>query len=192
MKPLFDPNHPIAIAVAPLRAAAIKSAEDWIRERIKTSTALLIARDWDLNKAAPRSDSMKTSRLQYESAMGLRNWLQSLTLSNEERNGPYYSRNRNSPEYRQMAYPNHAEIIEQAKEQAAAQYDAFVCKLIKKIGPVNRALLQEQGVWQYSILSVRKLDGPRVRWEHWKTQQIENVSVLGNYFPQWPTRLMKS
>ena len=78
-----------------------------------------------------------------------------------------------------------ARFIKNSKEEAAAQYDAFVAKLIRKIGVVETAELTGNHVWSYSYLNVTKADGTK---ESWKTQMIVNVSKLGKLFNQWPTR----
>jgi len=82
-------------------------------------------------------------------------------------------------------------FVERAQAQAAVEYDAFVCKLVNKVGAVVDAELIGDHVWSYSVLRVTKREGVETFVERWKTQQIWNVSVLGNHFPQWPTRLMK-
>ena len=74
------------------------------------------------------------------------------------------------------------------KEQAAAEYDAFIAKLVKKIGPVVTAELDGNHVWSHSILTVVLKSGEQQRW---KTQQITNISKYGKHFNQWPSRKMK-
>jgi hypothetical protein len=79
-------------------------------------------------------------------------------------------------------------FIKQRMEWAAADYDAFVIKLVKKIGEVKKAELHGNHVWGYSTLIVTIPDG---EVQAWKTQQIVNHSKLGKPFNQWPTRRMK-
>lgn len=81
--------------------------------------------------------------------------------------------------------------VARAEQQAALEYDAFICKLVVKVGDVIDAELVGDHVWSYSVLRVTKREGVETFVERWKTQQIWNVSVLGLHFPQWPTRLMK-
>lgn len=79
-------------------------------------------------------------------------------------------------------------FIKLAMEDAAARYDAFVAKLVAKVGPVETAVLQGNHVWGHSVLIVTDADGNTTKW---KTQQIVNVSKLGLLFHQWPSRKMK-
>lgn len=79
-------------------------------------------------------------------------------------------------------------FVKHAKENAAAQYDLFVEKLVGKIGPVLSAGIEGNHVWGYSFLTVVKFDGSS---EVWKTQQIVNYSKLGLAFNQWPSRKVK-
>jgi hypothetical protein len=82
-----------------------------------------------------------------------------------------------------------ARFIQQAEEAAAIQYDAFICKMVSKVGPdVADAAIKGDHVWSYSILTVTLKDGTEQRW---KTQQITNYSVHGTRFPQWPSRIVK-
>ncbi len=64
----------------------------------------------------------------------------------------------------------------------------FICKLVAKVGEVTEASIAGNHIWGESYLTVTTIAGAK---QTWKTQQIVNVSVLGNYFNQWPTRLMK-
>jgi hypothetical protein len=79
-------------------------------------------------------------------------------------------------------------FITRAKEDAAAQYDSYVQKLIGKIGEVTAASLDGDHVWGFSYLTVTLPNGKK---EVWKTQMIVNISKLGKLFNQFPTRKMK-
>ena len=78
-------------------------------------------------------------------------------------------------------------FLKQVALDAAADFDAYVGKLTKKVGDVVSAKV-EGALWQGSRLTVTKADGSI---ERWNTQQIINVSVLGKLFNQWPTRKQK-
>ena len=93
----------------------------------------------------------------------------------------------NEPDFRAMDDKRISYFIDQAKLDAAAQYDAFVAKLCKKIGQVAAAELDGNHVWNYSILTVETGIGE----EKYKTQMIVNVSKHGKLFNQWPTRKVK-
>jgi hypothetical protein len=79
-------------------------------------------------------------------------------------------------------------FVTECRDEAAAQYEKFVSKLVRKIGDCETAALSGNHVWSNSLLKITKADGSV---EHWKTQQITNRSVLGKYFPQWPSRKLK-
>lgn len=93
-----------------------------------------------------------------------------------------------APDFVDVTDERVARYVKTAREDAAAQYEAFVAKLTVKIGAVETATLAGRGVWSHSILTVTKSDGAR---ENWKTQMILNVSGLGKVFNQWPTRKVK-
>jgi len=80
-------------------------------------------------------------------------------------------------------------FIDDAAERASQQYTIFIQKLESKVGIHIAATLTGDHVWGHSILTITKADG---LVEKWKTQQIINVSVLGKFFHQWPTRKLKS
>lgn len=79
--------------------------------------------------------------------------------------------------------------VQDAKENAAAQYDAFVAKLNKKIGEVSTARLEGNHVWSFSYLFIEKASGEK---QIWKTQMIINQSKYGLLFNQFPTRKVKN
>ena len=81
-----------------------------------------------------------------------------------------------------------AKFVDDTMRDAAAQYDAFIAKLIRKIGDFDSATLTGSHVWGYSILTVTK----GAATERWGTRQIVNQSVLGKLFNQWPSRKIKS
>lgn len=80
-------------------------------------------------------------------------------------------------------------FIDEMVKDAEARYDAFVVKLIDKIGEgVIAAELVGNHVWGYSVLHVEFEDG---RKEAWKTQSIVNYSKFGRPFNQYPSRKVK-
>ena len=78
-------------------------------------------------------------------------------------------------------------VVAQAREAAGASFDAYVIKMVTKIGGVDSASVAGYHLWNGSVLTVTKGDVV----ERWHTQQIVNCSSLGTLFNQWPTRLMK-
>lgn len=176
-------TNPIAAAVAPIKDLAIARAEQDATAFIVRLLANLEAANWDLNVVAPRplnSDDRSTYRAK-SYKIGL---YQSITTYSPE---PTFRRV-SDPDYRVRDEAKEALFVKNAKDLAAAQYDAFVVKLIGKIGAVDTASLHGEHVWGHSILTVVKADASV---EKWKTQQIVNVSKLGTLFNQWPSRKTK-
>lgn len=176
----------IAQAVAPLRADAIARAEKNARDRAEAILADLATYDWDLQKAAPYPRSMM-DRKAYVAQKRKRDIYNMLTSADGSRNR--ISRSMNDPDYRLRDETKVNHFIEQCKEGAGLQYDAFVAKLTTKVGEgVTAATLNGNHVWGHSILLITKADGST---EKWKTQQIVNTSALGLLFNQWPSRKVK-
>lgn len=178
-------NNPtkIAMAVLPLREDAITSAEKYATDTVENVRKNLAAVNWDMDKVAPYP---ARNLLHYEEIIarhkhnlysGLVTWREGSRSFNSKE--PLYVDMK--PEYCER-------FIKRRMEEAAEQYDLFVMKLEKKIGEVESAKLEGNHVWGYSFLKVVKPDGTQ---ETWKTQQIGNVSKLGNHFPQWPSRKVK-
>jgi len=174
-------QEPIELAVAPLKDAAIERAEQDALATIERCRQELAENDNNLSKVAPYPDShMGTynyykALFKYQLYSAITKWRQSSYSMREDHYGDI----------------NEAmckKFVERRKREAAEQYEEFVAKLIGKIGHVKAAELDGNHVWAHSILTVTKLDGTI---ERWKTQQITNVSKLGKYFNQWPTRKMK-
>lgn len=78
--------------------------------------------------------------------------------------------------------------VAMAKQGAEESYDAWIYKLVQKIGkPVVKADVSGDP-WMGSVIRVETNDGEH---QAWKTQQIINTSKLGKQFYQFPTRRMK-
>lgn len=177
-----DTNNPISAVVMPLKQDAIARSEQEAKKIISKVISDFEKVGWDLDKAAPMGNSRFDSREGYLQKQAKNNLYKSLTT--------YVSPTRISgqPNLRKQSPDAEQKFIDDAKRDAAEQYDLFVGKLESKIGPVVDAKLQGSHVWGYSILTVTKPDNTI---EKWKTQQIVNVSKLGKLFNQWPTRKIK-
>jgi hypothetical protein len=183
-------DNPIRAAVAPQKADAMDRAEKYANQTIEVMVALLAAHGWDLTKAAPYpSGTMR--RADYIRQKTQHNFFKSLTADGPKPEGEKPWSYPGKPCIVQRCPILEGKFIEDARMDAAAQYEAFVAKLVEKIGPCVSAKLEGSHVWGYSILTVEKLDGSINVRERWKTQQIVNVSCLGKVFNQWPTRKMK-
>lgn len=171
-------REPVGAAVAPLKADAMKRAGDEAAQRVAAARRALEAAGWDLNVAEPLPADLPKHDMRYQDALGRRDNLRRFT-----RRGPY------GQEHVLVWGPDlAARHIQNARELAAQQYDMFTVKLVGKAGPIVSCTLEGSHVWGYSTLTVTKRNGTV---EHWRTQQIVNVSSLGNPYPQWPTRRVR-
>lgn len=191
--------NPIEAAVAPLKNDAIEKAAKYADEVVITGVlAELTKHGMDATKAAPYPES-NLRRMAYVMALMKYNLYRRITEqdADDERMKALkpWDRPTKSPDIRKRSIKAEAAFIENAKKDAAAQYDAFVVKLIEKCGPCTRASLKGSHVWDYSFLTVELWDETatvQLKREVWKTQQIVNVSKLGKVFNQWPTRKVKT
>lgn len=187
-----DPNpvltsHPIAKAVMPLKAEAVKRAAKYAQDIITQAMMDLEVHGWDLNKVAPYPESTMR-RATYMKAKRTRGMYEAFSKRvAQEGEKPWYNSSR-EPNIRTADPEGQAKFIKDAEADAAVQYDAFVMKLVEKVGECYGAQLEGSHVWGHSILTVWKHNQPA---ERWKTQTILNVSVLGKVFNQWPTRKVK-
>lgn len=173
-------------AVLPLKVDAIERATKEAKEYVAKITAALEAADGDVNIVAPYP-FMHSGLNQFQRMAALRRHEQVHALVTADPNRK--SRHgMNDPYYAVMDEAKINRFIQDRIDGAIADYDSFVAKLITKIGDVTSARLSGNHVWSYSILIVTKPDGEE---QAWKTQQIVNVSKLGRYFNQWPSRKMK-
>lgn len=169
--------------VLPLKKDAIKRAKQMAETEVANIRDDLATAGGDINKAAPYPAggygyTHEIARRRYQK-------FHALTKSDPDHRRAFSSR---EPYYVVVDDDKVKLFIEQRMEWAAADYDAFVAKLVKKIGDVTKAKLVGNHVWDYSTLIVTKPDG---EVQAWKTQQIVNYSKLGKPFNQWPTRRMK-
>lgn len=175
-------NHPVAIAVAPLRQAAIDMAEESAKNYIEHVKNKLAEHGWDFNKAYPYP---KTHDRNYRFAVYVMQEARRLVTEIGERN--YMP---NAPKIVEMDEQGCEKYIEDEKDGAAESYDHYVHKLVGKIGECEKAELEENGkqnLWRESYLRVTKPD----KTERWHTQMIYNRSKHGKHFVQFPTRLKK-
>ena len=170
---------PVKQAVLPLKADAIARAEQKAEITIRVIKDALAHGGWDIDKVAPYP---KGSDSKYHEKMSKRCLYESVTTWTKS------SRAMHEPNIRKEHPEAETRFIQASKENAAAQYDAFIEKLEDKIGLHRSASLQGNHVWSYSILTVELETGDIQRW---KTQQIINVSKLGKLFNQWPSRKIK-
>lgn len=173
----------IEAAVAPIKTDALDRAEQDTREYLAGLIADLVTNDMNLTITAPRPRSTM-ERGAYQAASAKLSIFHQITETISQAS----PREPNAPTIVKVRMDGIEKLVSKAREEAGVQYDAFVAKLVQKVGPVVSATLNGNHVWGYSTLTVEKADGTV---ENWKTQQIVNVSKLGNLFNQWPTRKVK-
>ena len=173
-------NH-IANAVAPIKQASIDAAVEATKEMIARFTAELEKANWDLNLAFPRPNGFG-SRSAYMQKKAARDFAFSLVRTVDSSYRP------NQPMFVRMCEESIARALVVAAKDAAAQYEAYVVKLINKVGECDSAVMGfMNGVWHDSDLVVTKGDSKEV----WNTKCIINRSVHGKVFNQFPTRKRK-
>lgn len=176
----------IGAAVAHLRAFAMDDAEDRARKTAASYYARLNDFGWDIKVAFPNPDSFRDQHYEYLLKQARRNTASSLTSAQPAQKRTYTMK---APDLRIKDDAKLERYVAEARDFAAAQYDAFVAKLVNKIGDHASATLEGNHIWGESFLTVT-FAGERAK-ETWKTQQIWNVSKLGKDFPQWPSRKLK-
>lgn len=180
-------NHPVAIAIEPLRAAAVAMAREHAQSDIVAVREKLEAAGWDFRKAfpEPRWDDRNYKWLKFAQAEA-----RAMVIPVGERS--YMPK---APMFVNMDIEGCARHVVQAEQAADAQYELYALKLIGKIGDCNTAELTREfgGVWGDSLLVVTKgaVLTPSFVTERWHTQMIVNRSKLGKRFSQFPTRKLK-
>lgn len=193
-KKLVDPKNKIAKAVAPLRLRA----ESGMRKRVAAEIRDLIA---ELEKVGGRVDDYAPEPRPYTNPEHPARGTMEFKVMSAKRAKVYqvftavprdYQYDDKRPVIVKLDPVKVDRYTEQCVAAAVASYDAWVYKLVHKIGDVKSAKLRDADdtdLWGFSFLEVNSVErGPEV----WKTQEITNVSVLGNYFNQWPTRKLKT
>lgn len=192
-------STPVAIAVEPLRVDAMQEARaeelvkvKWITDKIETVLGQY-SDTFDIRTVAPVPDYYTIDRRdpakkkEYDEACKWESKVSSVvTLLDKE---PYKYYPDGEPKPVKIDEEKIANNVMRAQELAALDYEAFVYKLVAKIGEhANAELSPVHGLWTHSFLTVTKADGTVDKWE---TKRIINRSCLGKLFFQWPTRLMK-
>lgn len=175
---------PIEIAVMPLKNDAVERARQAAEADITRVREALEKHGGDINAAAPYP-SRNARGVDYQVAKMRYNLFHGVT-ERDPAHRPNYQPSQ--PSYVLMSEEKAKRYVEQRMIWAGEDYDAFVRKLVTKIGEVEDAKLVGNHVWSYSTLVVTTKAGEQ---QAWKTQQIVNYSKLGKPFNQWPTRRLK-
>jgi len=174
----------IAEAVAPLKDVAIARAAKCAAETIEKVREDLAAANWNVEAVAPYPRGQTVSRADYRQSVAKYNFYRSLVIGRSDQG----YRHDGDPYLVDMSPSKAERFIEECKRNAAAQYEEYVAKLIRKVGEVTEAKLIGTSVWFKSELDVMTAAG---EFQTWRTKMIVNVSVLGKVFNQWPTRQVK-
>lgn len=172
----------IEAAVSHLRESAIDRAAKEAQKVIDSVKKTLSENNWDAQICAP-FPNFRNSAAEHAKGKSRHELFRMITEPFDS-----MSRTPRSPDIRKVSEERESRFIENAKHDAGIQYDAFVAKLVAKVGEVTEANLMGEHVWGHSLLIVKKTDGST---EKWKTQMIVNVSKLNKLFNQWPTRKVK-
>lgn len=175
---------PIGHAVLPLKKEAVERARKEAEDLVGRVAKKLEEHGWDMRLVAPYP-AYNVGREEYKIQVGRYRLYSAVTKTDDTRNRVVTMR---GPHFVKMCPKRITAFIEQAAENAAASYDAFVAKLDHKIGAVKEAHLKGNHVWGNSILTVVTEAG---NTEHWHTQMIVNVSKYHLLFNQFPTRKLK-
>lgn len=164
---------------------AAKRADEFVQHLMD----VLAKAGWNLNAVAPEPD-YKMSRTAYNSAASRRQTYNRL-VTQPDHGQPSYLRRSVAKDEPLIVKPNEAgrkHYIEASKAEAAARYDAFIQKMIEKIGkPVENAKLTGS-IWTGCQIWVRCVDGEE---QIWNTKMIINFSKYQLMFNQFPSRRAK-
>lgn len=173
-------GEPVGCALHPAKERAVQSARESAVAKVAQLRKDLETHGWDIRAAAPVPNSIWDNA--YKAARARRSVYESITKSVDSN----YSRS--GPQIVEMDQNAIDRFISNSEQDAALQYDMFICKMVHKVGAVKDAQIAGDHVWSHSILTVVLSDGSSQRW---KTQQIVNHSVYGLPYLQWPSRVIK-
>lgn len=187
--------HPVAIAIEPLRLAAVKQAEKDALAYVATIEEALKKHGYDINALAPRPRT-NMGKEEWRRADSKRSSVQMLTK--EVNKDPFRRWNDESPLIVETCPERIAHYVKITKDMAEMQYEGFVYKLVRKLkehttaevstATLNNEAMENDTIWHLSLLTVTRADGSV---EKWRTRMIFNTSIYGKVFPQWPTRIVK-
>lgn len=180
-------REPVGRAVHAQKAEAVRYAEQKAREIVARVEKELAEAGWDRQAYAPYPMNLRSGTLEHDRARAKHNLVSGLTMSDPAKGYQINSR-RGEPHFVVMDPDGVERFVENTMRDAAIQYDAFICKMVGKVGEgVTDAQLEGNHVWSYSHLTVRKGEAAEV----WKTQQIVNYTKYGRPYLQWPSRKLK-
>lgn len=179
-------REPVGRAVHALKEDACLFAEGKARDVAERVRKELRENGWDIEKAAPYPRRGHVGSFDYEKARARYSLFHRLTEPDPKLG--YQSSRPGASRIVVMSEKQMDRFIDEAIRSAALQYDAFICKMVGKVGPAKDAVLEGSHVWGDSTLTVTLADGSTERWH---TQQIVNQTKYGQPYLQWPSRRMK-
>lgn len=181
-EPTDDTAKMIRDAIEPLRSAAEDFAIESANGAVMRVIAWLHEGNADLNEIAPH---VAYGHYDYDTNGRKRAMIGELC----DRKDSVLARN--VPQIMILNPTKICEFVARQKKQAGLDFDAFVEKLIIKIGKATKVELitSAHNPWLNSMLKCTMTDGSV---EHWQTQMIINQSSLGKLFHQFPTRRIKN
>lgn len=177
-EPACDTAKLIRDAVEPLRSAAEDYAEEHAGSFVMKVIRWLAENDSDLNRIAPY---VPYGNYHYDENQKKR------TLIGAFCDYESHSLARNVPQIMLLNPTKIADYVKRERNQAGLDFDAYVEKLINKIGNATKVELitSLHNPWLGSTLKCTMTDGSVDLWE---TKMIINQSKLGTLFNQFPTR----
>lgn len=119
-------NHPVAVAVEPVRQHAMESAAKWAQSYIDRAVVQLEEAGWDLNVAAPAPRGTMR-RNEYIAAAAKRDVFNRFTTWTKSSRCP------SEPNIVRYDEEGAKRFIDSAEQDASYAYDAFIAKLVAKI-----------------------------------------------------------
>ena len=175
--------NPIEEALLPALPDLMDQEEKKTRAWIKRMFDELADHDWSLSSYAPLDHSKPRGYYHNREAEAKRNRLSGIT-----------ERDYKAPKEAERVMPSDRgveRLVECRVKGMENDFLGFIAKMVGKAGKdAVSAKLIRSGIngWHNSIIEVEHADGTVSKW---RTNMIVNVSKLGRYFNQWPTRKLK-
>lgn len=185
--PIFNTTlEKVTEAILPMKEVAEEQAVKVISGRIEEMLHTLEKDfNWDRRAMSPYPSAMRLGRIEYMNKLSKYTLLSRITSAV---GGP--CRSFDDPDFCERDNEKIARVLTEARDMAAATFEAYAYKLATKIGTdvVSAVATSENDLWLNSTLSVYHEDGA---FTVWNTKTIINCSVYGKLFLQWPTRKAK-
>lgn len=176
----------VRTAILPMKEKAEEAAVSILKRRIaETLETLGRYYAWDRYKMQPYPNSLKMGRVEYMENLSKYRFLSEITTADKA------TRMMHEPDFCKADEKKIARALETARVLAGNTFEAYACKLAKKVGTdvvAADAVSEGNDLWQASTLQTYHADGT---FTAWATKTIVNCSVYGKLFLQFPTRKRK-